>query len=190
MGKRKVNRKNNKAKGKLLFAMVPILTFGNNFSTTLNELDIYNRMNIEFKENNTIEYASDFDGMDFIDNVSVGKVVTITHIDTTKLGEHKVLYIIKQDNVEKEIYTTIEVVDTKGPEINIEKDNISIYTGEDYDITSNILSVKDELDGELEYKKEDIKETDKGYYTIESDFNKDVSSDYTVNIIAVDSYRS
>lgn len=185
---RKLSRKNNKARGKLLFAMVPVLTFGNNFSTTLNELDIYNRMNVEFRENNTIEYASEFNGMDYIDNVSVGRVITITHIDTTKLGEHKVLYIIKQDNVEKEFYTTIEVVDTKGPEINIEKDNISIYVGDDYDITSNIESVKDELDGELEYKKEDIKETDKGYYTIETDFNKDKAGDYTVKIVAIDKH--
>lgn len=183
---RKINRKNNKAKEIILFAMVPILTFGNSFCTTLNELDVYNRMNVEFKENNTIEYASEFNGMDYIDNVSLGRVTRITHIDTTKLGEHKVLYVLKKDGVEKEIYTTINVVDTKGPEIKFKKDNITIYLGNDYDITSNIESVIDEVDGKLEYKKDNIQENDKSYYTIETDFNKDKQGDYNVNVIAVD----
>lgn len=185
---RKINRKNNKAKEIILFAMVPILTFGNSFCATLNALDIYNKMNILFKENNTIEHASEFNGMDYIDNVSLGRVTRVTHIDTTKLGEHKVLYVLKKDGVEKEIYTTINVVDTKGPEINLEKDSVSIYLGNDYDINSNIESVIDEVDGELEYKKDDIKEDDKNYYTISTDFNKNEVGDYTVNIKAIDNH--
>lgn len=185
---RKINRKNNKAKEIIVFAMVPILTFGNSFCTTLNELDIYNRMNVDFKENNTIEYASEFNGMDYIDNVSLGKITMITHIDTTKLGEHKVLYVLKKDNIEKEIYTTIDVVDTKGPEIKFKNDNVTIYLGNNYDITSNIESVIDEVDGQLEYKKDDINKDDKNYYTIETDFNKDATGDYDVNVIAIDKH--
>lgn len=182
---RKIYRKNNKAKEIILFAMVPILTFGNRFCTALNELDIYNKMSVEFKENNTIEYASEFNGMDYIDSVSLGRVKTITHIDTTKLGKHKVLYVVEKDNVEKEIYTTIDVVDTKGANINLKKDNITVYLGTDYDVKSNIESVIDEVDGELSYKKE-IEPDDKSYYTIETDFNKDAVGNYTVNIKAVD----
>ena len=184
-GRQRNKKKNWKVKEVLLFTMVPFLTFGGNFTSTMDSLEVYNKMNVEFTSENTIEYNSEFNGMDFVKKVPIGKVVTISHIDTKKLGKHEVLYIVSKDNIIKEIYTDIEVVDTKAPEINLEKENITIYLGNDYDIKSNIKSVTDEVDGDIPYKTDDINE-DECYYTIETNFDKNNVGDYPVKVKAID----
>ncbi len=184
---RKGNKKKNwKVKELLLFTMVPFLTFGGNFTSTMESLDVYNKMNVEFTTDNTIEYNSEFDGMNFVSKVPIGKIVTISHIDTKKLGKHEVLYIVSKGNIMKEIYTDIEVVDTKEPEINLEKDKITIYLGNDYNVKSNIKSVVDNVDGDIPLKTEEMKEQDKGYYEIETKFDKNTVGDYPVKIKAID----
>jgi len=142
-------------------------------------------MDITFNEVKSIEYGTEFNGMDFVNSVSNGEVVSSGKLDTTKLGSHEIMYVISDKGVNKEIYTNIEVVDTKAADISIKEDNISIYVSDEYDIMSNIESVKDEVDGELSYKS-DVTDEDKGYYTVNTDFNKDVVGDYTVNVKAVD----
>ncbi len=187
---RKRNKKSiSKARKVMLMSIVPILTMGSSFTNTMDSLEVYNKMNIEFMENNTIEYDSEFDGMNFVKNVPIGKVITISHIDTKKLGTHEVLYIISKDNIIKEVYTDIEVVDTKAPEIKFEKDNITIYLGNDYNVKSNIKSVIDGYDGELKYKeqkKENEDKEKKGYYEVETNFDKNKVGDYSVKVKAVD----
>lgn len=189
---RQRNKKNNKmARKVVLMTMVPFLTLGGSFTSTMDSLEVYNKMNIEFVSDNTIEYDSDFNGMDFVKEVPIGKVITVSHINTKQLGEHEVEYIVSEGNIVKEIYTTIEVVDTTAPEITLLKDNITVYVGNDYDIKSNIKSVTDNLDGELEYKEKEEKEDkkkkeEKGYYTIETNFDKNNVGDYSVKVIAID----
>ena len=174
-----------KARKKFLLVMVPILTLGSSFYNSVCEQELYNKMDLTFNDVKSIEYGTEFNGMDFVKYVSNGEVVSSGKLDTTKLGNHEIMYVISDNGVNKEIYTNIEVVDTKAANISIKEDNISIYVSDGYDIMSNIESVKDEVDGDLPYKS-DITDDDKGYYTVTTDFNKDVVGDYTVNIKAVD----
>ena len=174
-----------KARKKFLLVMVPILTLGNSFYNSVCEQELYNKMDITFNEVKSIEYGTEFNGMDFVNYVSNGEVVSSGKLDTTKLGSHEIMYVISDNGVNKEIYTSIEVVDTKAADISIKEDNISIYVNDDYDVMSNIESVVDNVDGELSYKT-DVTDEDKGYYTVITDFNKDVVGDYTVKVKAVD----
>ena len=174
-----------KARKRFLLVMIPILTLGSSFYNSVNEQELYNKMDITFNEVKSIEYGTEFNGMDFVDYVSSGEVVSCGNLDTTKLGSHEIMYIVSNNGMYKEIYTNINVIDTKVADINISEDNVTIYVSDDYDVTSNISSVVDNVDGDLPYKT-DVTAEDKGYYTISTDFNKDVVGDYTVNIKAVD----
>ena len=174
-----------RARKQFLLIMVPIFTMGHAFYNICYEQEMYNKMNISFNDNKTIEYGTEFNSMDYVKKVSYGDIISVGTPDTTKLGNHKVAYIVSDGVIYKEMIANIEVVDTKPADINIEQDSISIYVNDDYDIMSNILSVVDEVDGELLFKSE-VTDEDRGYYTISTDFNKDVQGDYTVNIKAVD----
>ena len=178
--------KNKIINKKILLVMVPFITLASNFCDVIYEQDIFNKMNMTFYEDRTVEYGSEFIGIDFVDNLLYGKITYNSTVDTTKLGEHEVMYIMSDGYIDKEFYTTVSVIDTKSPDINLDKDNVSIYVGNDYDVNSNIVSVIDNVDGELSYKSGDISDDDKGYYTITTNFDKDVAGDYIVDIKAVD----
>ena len=183
----RINFEKNKDKSKkiLLFTMIPFFPFVQNFSNTANELEVYNKMNIIFNDIQEIEYGTEFNSMDLVEEIVIGEVISYDKIDTNKLGTTEITYIVSKGNIQKEISTAISVVDTKGADINIEKDNISIYVGNDYDITNNIISVVDNVDGELSYVLNND-ELDKGYYTITTDFDKNKVGKYSVNIKAID----
>lgn len=181
------NIKNKNMANKTFFlVMVPFLTLWNTFYNAIYEQEIYNKMNITFNDIKTIEYNAQYDALDYINEVSIGEVIYTGEVDTTKLGENKVIYVVSDGVVSKEFYNDIEVIDTKSADINIKEEEVSIYVGSDYDVTSNIESVYDQVDGELLYKSDNITDSDIGYYTVITDFNKDVVGDYVVNIKAVD----
>ena len=178
-------KKKTRAKNKFILVMVPFLTLLSTFSNTINEEKLYNEMELSFNDSKTIEYGSEFKALDYVDKVESGEVIFTGSVDTSKLGNNKVIYVVSNGNVKKEFYKEIEVIDTVGADISIKKDDISIYTGDDYDVLSNIDSVKDQVDGDLSYKKE-VTDNDKGYYTIVTDFNNNVAGNYSVNIKAID----
>lgn len=178
-------KKMTRAKNKFILVMVPFLTLLSTFSNAINEEKLYNEMDLSFNDSKTIEYGSEFKALDYVKDVESGEIIFTGTVDTSKLGNNRVMYVVSNGSVNKEFYNEIEVIDTIGADINIKKDSISIYTGDKYDVLSNIDSVKDQVDGELSYKKE-VTEEDKGYYTVVTEFDNNKAGDYSVSIKAID----
>ena len=84
----------------------------------------------------------------------------------------------------------VEVKDTIAPKIQLKKEVISLTEGDSFDALSNLTSVYDKVDGEIEYQKQEIvnSEVDTNYYTVDSNVNSDVPGTYEVTVTAVDQY--
>lgn len=117
---------------------------------------ILDSMNITFNENVEIEYGiKEYDvDKELIKEVKNAKIKDIPKIDTMKIGEQTLQFILVNDGLEKGIDYKIQIKDIKAPEITFKEDKIELTVGGEFYIKSNIESVKDPIDG-------DIKEDDK-----------------------------
>ena len=117
--------------------------------------NIYNSIKVVVKDNVAIEYGSaNYNLNDLIKKVD-GEIVSVKNsIDTKVEGEQEVVVEVKKDNIVKDVPIVLNVVDTTGPVINLKEDKVTITQGDDYDLTNNIASVVDELDGEMYYNGE------------------------------------
>lgn len=129
---------------------------------------ILESMNITFNEISEIEYGTkDYDvEKELIKEVKNAKIKDIPNIDTMKIGEQTLQFILVNNGLEKEIDYKIQIKDTKAPEITFKEDKIELTVGDECDIKSNIGNVKDPIDG-------DIKEIEKA-----SEINKKVTEEY------------
>lgn len=144
---------------------------------------IMDSLKIEFYEDKTIEYGSSFDAEDLIKE-KTGTLGELPIIDTMKVGEQTLVFTIQKDGYEKEIKHSIVIEDSKAPVIKLKEKSITIQTGTAFDAKDNIESVRDPVDGKLEYQ--DEKEADKGTYIIISDVDSKQAGEYTVTIRAMD----
>ena len=115
----------------------------------------YNSIKVVVKENAAVEYGSaNYNLNDLIEKVD-GEIVSVKNdIDTTVEGEHEVVVEVKKDNIVKDVPIVLNVVDMSGPVINLNEDRVTITEGDDYDLTHNVISVIDEVDGEMYYNGE------------------------------------
>ena len=113
-------------------------------------------MKITFNDVTEIEYGTkDYDiEKELVKEVKKAKIKDIPEIDTMKIGEQTLQFILVNEGLEKEIDYKILIKDTKAPEIKFKEDKIELTVGDEFDIKANIESVKDPIDG-------DIKENDK-----------------------------
>lgn len=136
----------------------------------------------------TIEYGSaNYDIKKMLKEVS-GEIVSIkSEIDTKVIGEQEVIVEVKKANVIKEVPIVISVVDTVAPIIKVEEDTVKITEGEDYDLTTNILSVIDEVEGDIPYSKENLG-VGEDYYNFS--YTDDLASvgSHTITVNAYDKY--
>ena len=131
----------------------------------------YNSIKVVVKENAAVEYGSaNYNLNDLIEKVD-GEIVSVKNdIDTTVEGEHEVVVEVKKDNIVKDVPIVLNVVDMSGPVINLNEDRVTITEGDDYDLTHNVISVIDEVDGEMYYNGE-VNEDSKMYYNFS--YNQD-----------------
>ena len=105
------------------------------------------------------------------------RVVVSDNIDTKKIGNYEVSYVldIKYLNIYKKLIRKVKVIDNVPPELNVESEE-EIYwnLGEGFEVPS--YSASDNLDGDI---------TDK--VKIENDVNTDVEGEYTLKYIVADS---
>ncbi len=121
---------------------------------------------LELNDVKVIEYGESFDPLTLIKKCS-GEVIYQESIDTTKIGKHKITFVVKENQVTKEFAFEIEVRDTKAPDITLTKEKDSIELGSQLNITQYIKSVKDNADGDLTYKKDkDVKSGDVAFIHI------------------------
>ncbi|MBQ9327431.1 MAG: RluA family pseudouridine synthase [Solobacterium sp.] len=116
---------------------------------------LYEQLNIEFKENNVVEYGGDFHPADYI-NTSYGEISWQGMVDTSILGSQTMVFTAEQKDrdgtvVKKEFEREFVVKDMIGPIISLDRSIVRISQGDQYDLESNILSVLDPVDGTLSY---------------------------------------
>ena len=146
---------------------------------------IYDSINVTLKSN-VIEYGSEkVDVTKFIKSVDGEIISKDNKFDTAIIGEQEIILKVKKAIVEKEIPVVISVIDATAPVINLKNDVVKIIKGDNFDLNDNVLSVIDEIDGNIEYSNNDDDNLKK-YNIVSSD---DISSVGTHMIIveAIDS---
>ncbi|MDE6475685.1 MAG: hypothetical protein K2L08_02430, partial [Erysipelotrichaceae bacterium] len=85
---------------------------------------------IKFIENPMIEYGAEtVDYQSFIEE-SVGEVILPTEtIDTKEIGSKELIYKVLKDGYEKEEKVSVEVKDTKAPEITLKEETVTVEIG-------------------------------------------------------------
>ena len=152
---------------------------------------VYQSIDVTVSNSAVIEYGSpNYDIRTVVDSVD-GEIVSIKKdIDTTKVGLQEIIVEVEKNQIIKEVPIMVEVKDTIAPKIQLKKEVISLTEGDSFDALSNLTSVYDKVDGELEYQKQEIvnSEVDTNYYTVDSNVNSDVPGTYEVTVTAVDQY--
>ena len=139
----------------------------------------YNSIKVVVKDSAAVEYGSaNYDLNKLIKEID-GEIVSVKQdIDTNVVGDQEVIVEVKKDNIVKEVPIVISVVDTVAPAIQLKEEKVTITSGDDYDLTSNVESVNDNVDGVISYLQE-VAEDSKFYYHF----------DYTDDINAVGSHE-
>ena len=142
----------------------------------------YAKMEITFhKDRQILEYGEKIDSSSFVKH-SVGEVKTYPSVHTKKTGIQTITYVLSYEGQTKNIPYTIDVQDTKKPEIKLKENHVTLEYGQTYDVADNIKSVRDPIDGPL--KK--AKKTAAGSYWIDGRLNTLKAGSYTITIHAQD----
>ncbi len=131
----------------------------------------YNHIKVVAVENAAIEYGSaNYDLNDLVKKVD-GEIVSVKKkADTSVVGKQEIIVEVKKDNVVKEVPIVVSIVDTTAPVISLKEEKVTITEGDDYDLTNNVDSVNDQVDGILSYLNE-VNDDSKLYYNFS--YNQD-----------------
>ena len=132
--------------------------------------------------------AKKYDVTNFIKK-TVGKIDNIDDsINTLVIGKHRVDVTLKKFNITRNVSFYVDVVDVEAPVIELKEQNITITKGESLNVLDNVNIVKDDVDGEIEYTTvaDDKELKDIKYYTVNTNFDNNVSGNYEVEVKAVD----
>ena len=75
------------------------------------------------------------------------------------------------------------VTDTKAPTIEVNKEQVEVYMGDNFDLKSIIKMVNDNFDGDISYSTKE----ENAHYTIISNLNTNKIGQYTATVRAIDS---
>ena len=145
-------------------------------------------LKVTVKDNLEVEYGDKLDNSILFDKEQSDEGIAVKEVknfDAKKTGEQEITVVFgDSDDKTKEETIKVSVKDTKKPVIKLKKEKVEITAGDKFDAASNIESVKDPVDGDLE-KSEDKKLTKNGYL-ITSDVNAKKAGSYTVKVTAYD----
>ncbi len=171
---------------------------------------VYEQLKVTFKEDekdsdgNEVDYTiyeygeEASDPLDIVDTHYGDVTCSPETIDTSKVGTVKLTYTATMqdsygETVTRDFTLDVTVHDTQSPTIELNESSITITEGDEFDPTSNIKSVSDVVDGNLECvetepEKSDISAPfyDSGWYTYTSDVVTEIPGKYTVRIKATD----
>ena len=139
------------------------------------------------KKNVELEYGDKLDNSLLYDKEKSDEDITVKEVKNfvaKKTGKQEIIVVFGDSEKTKEETIKVSVKDTKKPVIKLKKEKVEITAGDKFDAASNIESVKDPVDGDLE-KSEDKKLTKNGYL-ITSDVNAKKAGSYTVKVTAYD----
>ena len=169
-----------------LIGIVIIGVMGYNAYKQYTKQKILDSIQVTFTDESSIEYGSDFQGENYIQDIS-GTLKTLSALDTHKIGKQEVTYVVTKENLEKEFAKEFEVVDTQKPQITLSKENVTLDYGSQIDIASYIQSIKDPVDGDIPYSKD---KKDINYYTYTNDIDTKKPGTYKIDIIAIDKNKN
>lgn len=109
---------------------------------------------------------------------SIGEVIDINILDI----DHNIDKEVRSKNIVNKVFDVFSITDFKAPVIKIKQEEVVVTRGESYSLVENIDSVIDDVDGELSYQGDGSS----GFYTLQSNFNKDEIGEYQVFIKAID----
>lgn len=149
----------------------------------------YRTIQVVVKDNAAIEYGSpNYNINDYIKKVE-GEIVSVKNdIDTNVVGEQEVIVEVKKNHIVKDVPIVISVVDTTAPVIQLKEEKVTITQGDDFDLTSNVDSVNDQVDGIISYLNE-VQEDSNFYYHL--DYNAEEINNvgsHEVLVHAMDKY--
>ena len=126
--------------------------------------DTYKSIKVVVNKNAAVEYGSaNYDINKLIKKVE-GEIVSVKQdIDTKQVGEQEVVVEVKKEDIVKDVSFLVNVVDTTAPVVKIKEEKVTITEGDDYDLTTNIESVTDGVDGDIAYSN-DVQEGSNFYY--------------------------
>ncbi|MBQ1505668.1 MAG: L,D-transpeptidase family protein [Erysipelotrichales bacterium] len=139
------------------------------------------------------EYAKGtVDPMIFVEEHGGELKLDVTEIDLSELKETAVVYHLETvdtygNTVFRDVTKVFSVEDTQGPEITFKEESVSFTEGESFDEKANVESVKDPVDGDLEYTADsDVKADEPGEYTVtvkaEDNHGNKAEKSYTVTV--------
>lgn len=139
---------------------------------------------VTLKEAVTIEYGSELQVEDLTEQEGL-TLKEVKDYDAKKVGNQTVKVIFTNadgKDIEQEI--TLEVKDTKNPEITFKEEIVEITAGDEFDPKENIMSVTDIIDGDIAFSED--KETVKDGYLISGEYDAEAVGEYTITITAYD----
>ena len=153
--------------------------------------EIYKSISVSTVDNTVVEYGtSNYDVNKLINKVD-GKVVSVKQdIDTSKVGVQEVILEVEKNAIVKEVPIYVEIKDTVAPVIELKEETITVNQGDSVDVLSNVNSIYDAVDGNLNYQMNALvnESVDTDYYTVSGNVDTNVAGEYTVSVKAVDKY--
>lgn len=148
------------------------------------EFKVYKSIRVAIVDSATIEYGNaNYDIFELVKEVE-GEIVSIKKdIDTSLLGEQELIIEVKKENISKNIPVVVSIIDSAAPNIELKSDRVTITKGEEYNLSDNIISVTDEIDGVLELLSSD---NSLKYYSFQYD-NLDSVGEHKIIVNATDS---
>lgn len=147
-----------------------------------------NEVHVSTYDNVAVEYGEELDNSKLFDASTSDEDIEVKEVegfDQRLIGEQKVMVTFQStEEATKTVDLIINVKDTKAPIITIDKDEIEIIEGEAYQPKTNVLSVKDPVDGDILYNESSI-DLD-GYYIDTKDFDYSKVGEYEVVVKAID----
>lgn len=148
---------------------------------------IYESMQISFREDPVIEYGDSIDINDLILSKEGGTIKEIPTIDTMTIGEQTLSFTMENEGVERTFDYTVTIQDTTPPLITLKSDTVTLDENESFDPSSNIQSVKDPIDGELSLQEE---LDEHAGYIITGEVDTSSPGTYTLTVKAVDQHNN
>lgn len=145
---------------------------------------------LTFQDIKEVEYGDSFEVSNLVKDVQ-GVIKDYPKLDTSKVGKQSLTFVVELDQTKKDFQFDIEVKDTKHPIIELKKDKITINTKEKIDVLKYVQKIKDPVDGDLKYIKENqVKKESLAYYTYHESIDYSKPGTYKIHFTAIDNHQN
>ena len=153
--------------------------------------DVYNNIQVITIDDMALEYGSkDYNLSHYIEKVEGNLLSIKNEINPNNVGKQEIVLEVEKSHITKDIPIVISVVDTTPPIIEIKEDTFTITEGDSFNFIDNIVSIRDEIDGEIPYVDYKSEENDSYYFF---DYDIDTFTDvgeHEIQVVARDQFQN